>query len=368
MSPPTRSRVSRWVFVGALGVVFAAWFAGLVGAYVGTKLAERDDPVPRRPSTLGLAVASPRTDPLPAMDVPSAAGVIGPSVVAVQVDVDGQGTSGVSFGSGVVLTADGDILTNAHVVHDATTANVRLVGESEPRPAAVLAVDHGNDLALLHVDATGLVPATFAEPGAVRLGDQVLAVGFALDLDGDPTVTLGIVSALDRSLSTAEGALDGLLQTDASISSGNSGGPLVNSLGQVVGINTLVAVSQAGTAANSVGFAISTAELLPDIVALRGLARGEVVHEAYMGVKLVSRVDGGSGALVQAVESGSPADDAGIEAGDVVVAVDGDRVDGSAALVAVIRQHQPGSQVQLSVVHDGTPREVTVVLATRPGT
>ena len=133
----------------------------------------------------------------------------------------------------------------------------------------MLASDPANDLALLKVDASGLTPAVFADPATIAVGDEVVAIGYALDLDGDPTVSKGIISAVGRTMITDLGALDGLLQTDAAISSGNSGGPLVNALGEVVGINTAVYRGDATTAANNIGFAIGAAHVLPRVDDLR---------------------------------------------------------------------------------------------------
>ena len=176
----------------------------------------------------------------------------------------------------MITTSDGEILTNAHVVEDATEIRVRLSGETEPRPATLLAADAGNDLALLRIAGDDFVPATFADPDSMRIGDEVVAIGFALDLDGAPSVTRGIVSALDRTIVTSSGALDGLVQTDAAISSGNSGGPLVNALGEVVGINTAVARGDATVAATNIGFAISVGEAVPIVESLREQAEGEL--------------------------------------------------------------------------------------------
>ena len=157
----------------------------------------------------------------------------------------------------------------------------------------------------------------------------MIAIGFALGLDGDPSVTLGIVSALDRTIGTDGAFLDGLIQTDAAISSGNSGGALVNAAGEVVGINTAVARGSSTTAATNVGFAISVREALPVIEALRAQAEGTERPEAYLGVGLADRTDGGQGAVVTSVDPGTPAADAGVEVDDLVVAVDGATIDGS---------------------------------------
>ena len=342
------------------------WMSGLVGALIGVQWAERRSAPPRKPSTLGVGVVQPRDGELPRLDVEAIANDLAPSVVAVQSNFTRNGRAGESLGTGLIVTSDGEILTNAHVVGDATTVHVRLNGESEPRDAAVVVADPSRDLALLRVDVSGLSPATFAAPDDVRIGDEVLAIGYALDLDGDPTVTLGIVSSLDRTLVAESGALQGLIQTDAAVSSGNSGGPLVNALGHVVGLTTLASSSGVGSTANGLGFAISTSELLPSMEQLRAEAGGQTVVMGYLGVQLERRRDGGSGALVADVFAGSAADLAGIEVGDVVIAVDGDPITGQAGLIATIGHLAPGDHVEVSLVRDGTPLQVTAELDERP--
>ena len=346
-------------------MIVASWAAGLIGAYLGTNLAERRSDPPRRASTLGIVTAAPRASALPDLDVAAVAQTIGASVVAVQAVVDEPGRVGQSLGTGLVLTTDGEIITNAHVVRGAKEVNVRLAGETEPRRAAVIATDPGHDLALLRVDAQGLSPATFAAPGDVRVGDEVVAVGYALDLDGDPSVTLGIVSALDRSLEAEGEVLTGLIQTDAAISSGNSGGPLVNALGQVVGINTLIALTQQGSSANSLGFAINGTQVLARILVLRQPSDDTAAAIGFLGVGLSARRDGGSGALVAEVTEDSPAADAGIRVGDVVVAIDDVAIDGQASLVAAIRDRLPGDVVVVSLVRDGEALSVSATLGER---
>ena len=359
-----RSRRTRQSFLIALGVVVVAWAAGLLGAWMGVRLAERAPA--RTPSTLGLVRAEPREQPLPALDVFSAASAIGPSVVHVSAITSNGALVGASTGSGVVLTTDGEIITNAHVVSGAETVSVRLPGETEPREAAVVAVDETRDLALLHIDADSLVPAVFADPDDVRVGDDVVVVGFALDLDGDPSVTVGIVSALGRANANETTALKGLIQTDAPISSGNSGGPLVNSLGQVVGLVTFVALGDGTITANSLGFAISNAELLPAVEVLRAAAGGEGQLAGFLGVSLDERRDGGSGAVVTEVLAGLAADDAGLEVGDVIVAIDEVLVTGPASLIATIRNARPGDEVVLAIRRDGRDLTATATLAERP--
>ncbi|MEO5899075.1 MAG: trypsin-like peptidase domain-containing protein, partial [Ilumatobacteraceae bacterium] len=169
---------------------------------------------------------------------------------------------GESAGTGIVYDTNGYIVTNAHVVDGATSVSVTLAGETTARDATVVSVDADHDIAVLKVsDTTGLKPVTLAT-GTAAVGDQVIAVGNALALEGGMTVTQGIVSAVNRSIETEESSqLTGLIQTDAPISSGNSGGPLVNASGQVVGINTAVASSSSSVNAANIGFAIPAAQI-----------------------------------------------------------------------------------------------------------
>ena len=327
-------------------------------------------PAPRPTTSLSSGNIEPAVneassgDPHGPIDVNAVATAVAPSVVTISADVDGGFQTGEAVGTGVIVSEDGEIVTNAHVVSGATEIRVRLAGNTEPIVAELVAADPGNDLALLRIDVDKPLPAaTFANQDDIRIGDHVVAIGFALDLDGDPSVTLGIVSALDRTLSESqEIALDGLIQTDAAISSGNSGGPLVNAAGQVVGINTAVARSDAEIAASNVGFAISSGEVLQVLEQLRtGTAR----QEGFLGVNVAARSDGGQGAIVTAVEGGLPAADAGIQVGDVIVQVDESTITGDAALVAAVRDHSPGDEVSFVLLRDGERISLTVTLVSR---
>jgi putative serine protease PepD len=343
-----------------VGIV--AWLGGLGGALFGSQIADWLDDPPSRASDQPLDVAAPRPGFENRIDVAQVTTYVAPSTVTVSADVAG----GMSLGTGVIISSDGEILTNAHVVEGADEVRVRLAGESEPREVTVLATDRGNDLALLRMAGDGFAAATFADPDSVRIGDDVMAIGFALGLDGEPSVTLGIVSALDRSVGQDNLFLDGLIQTDAAISSGNSGGPLVNAAGEVVGINTAVARDTAVFTATNVGFAISVGEALPVVEALREQADGAVREEAFLGVGLEDRRDGGQGVIVTGVEPGTPAEDVGVALGDLIVAVDGAVTDGSSALIAAIRDKQPGDTVTVSIIRDTEALEFDVTLTDRP--
>jgi putative serine protease PepD len=287
------------------------------------------------------------------------------SVVTINSQVNDESGQGEASGTGVVLTSDGEILTNAHVVEGATKVSVRFAGETEPRTATVLASDPGNDLALLKIEATNLKPATFAQPGTIRIGDQVIAIGYALALDGGPSVTSGIISALKRTIITESGALNGLIQTDAAISSGNSGGPLVNLRGEVVGINTAVARSDVNQAATNIGFSISVDEIVPVLEQLRSQASGVARQEGFLGVGLAARTDGGQGAIITSVQPDSPASLAGIQEEDIVLSVDGEPIDGQAGLVAAIRDAAPGQTVEIEILRGATRLTVKATLVAR---
>ncbi|MBA3803398.1 MAG: trypsin-like peptidase domain-containing protein [Acidimicrobiia bacterium] len=224
--------------------------------------------------TLSSDGATSSSDGSPAADNTSFAGetldvggiveTVEPSVVAVTTRLQQQRgpfvTEGEGEGSGVIIDDQGHVLTNAHVVEGATEIAVIVAGEE--RRASLVAADASTDIAVLRLDDTsGLTPATIAE-GDIAVGDDVVAIGNALGLEGSPTVTRGIVSALDRSIETATGTLSGLIQTDAAISSGNSGGPLVDASGQVIGINTAVAASGVNVQASNIGFAIPIEDAL----------------------------------------------------------------------------------------------------------
>ncbi len=366
-APRGRSGATRrnWAVVVAVGVV--AWTAALTGALVGNQLSDWIDSPPRSASDEPINVSDPSGPIEGRLDVAKVIDHMAASVVTISADVDSQFGLGQSTGTGVIISSDGEILTNAHVVEGATEIRVRLAGETEPREARLLASDPGNDLALLRMSGDDFDAAVFADPDSVRIGDEVLAIGFALGLDGDPSVTLGIVSALDRVIGTEGAFLNGLIQTDAAISSGNSGGPLVNARGEVVGINTAVARDTATSAATNVGFAISAGEALPVIEALRAQSGGTPRTEGYLGVELGERRDGGQGAIITAVQDDTPAAEAGIEADDLVVAADGSAIDGATGLIATIRDLGPGDSTTLTILRDGEPIEITVTLVERPG-
>jgi S1-C subfamily serine protease len=287
----------------------------------------------------------------------------------VRIDVQSGFRAGA--GSGFVISPDGVIVTNAHVVDGADEVVVTL-DDGDQEDATVLGADTSFDLAVLKIERTDLPVASLGSSDELQVGDAVIAIGSALGLEGGsgPSVTSGIVSALDRSIGTEiDTVLQNVIQTDAAINPGNSGGPLLDTRGRVVGINT--AIANPGSS-NNVGFAISIDSARPVIDALR---EGRTPEIAFLGVsaetvtpQLAEQRDLGVdvGAYVRSVEANSPAEAAGIETGDVIVEVDGTAVTRAEEVVGAIRRHAPGDEVSVTVDRDGRTRTFDIVLGERP--
>jgi putative serine protease PepD len=313
-----------------------------------------------------------------APDWKAVAAAVEPSVVAVQ--VSGQGGSG--EGSGVVLNKDGSILTNNHVVAGASTVNVVLY-DGRGYEARVVGTDPSTDLAVIKIEnpPSNLKPSTLGRSSAVKVGDHVMALGNPLGLAG--TVTTGIVSALDRPVTTqaessdapggGETVVTNAIQTDAAINPGNSGGALVDAQGRVVGINSSIASlgnSSLGGQAGSIGLGfaipIDEAKYVAD-----QLADGGTVDHAWLGVRPTDgqvTVEGAEreAAVLSTVEGDSPAQKAGLERGDAIIGVDGEKVNSAISLVGQLRERRPGTEVTLQVVRDGKAQDIKATLGTRP--
>ena len=277
----------------------------------------------------------------------TAAEIIRPSVV--QLDL-GQG-----LGTGVIIDANGTILTAAHVVDNASSVQVTFFDGSSAE-GTVVGTHAETDVAVVSVDPTGrnLVPAALAEGDNVRVGQIAVAVGSPFGFD--QTVTAGIISAVDR---LVPGSQASFVQTDAPINPGNSGGPLINLSGEVVGINDLI-FTESGSSAG-VGFAISID--LAVIIADQ-LLDGVEPRFALLGVSTSPAADGERGALVQDVQDDSAADNAGLEEGDIIISLNGVDTRGTSDLRAQILDQAPGSELAVTVLRDGEQVELTAILGT----
>ena len=309
-----------------------------------------------------------------ALDIRAVLRKVQPSVVAIETGLVNQaGVFGRGAGTGVIISEDGLVLTNNHVIESADSIMVRLFDGRE-LPADLVGSSPADDVALVHIrDVSGLTPADLGASSELVVGDEVVAIGNALDLEGTPTVTRGIVSALNRSISSGSESLDNLIQTDAAINPGNSGGPLVNADGQVVGINTAII-----DGAQNLGFAIAIDAIKPLIEDIQN-GGGDVRGLAFLGVSSVqvSELDAAtldnfgitsdSGAVIVSITPGSAAEDLGLEEGDVVTSVDGQAVTTPDDLGQSIRSHEPGDEITVEWQRDGETQTGTATLGSRAG-
>ena len=263
-------------------------------------------------------------------------------------------------GSGWVYDTSGHIVTNDHVVANATSISV-MFSDGSKYSAKVVGTDASTDLAVLKVSAPSskLHPLTLGDSSKLAVGDGVVAIGAPFGLD--ETVTTGIVSALDRDISSTNNfTISGAIQTDAAINHGNSGGPLLNMSGQVVGITTQIESDSGGN--EGVGFAVPSNTI--STVASK-LVSGQTVQHAYLGV-FVQTPANRSGAEVAQVKSGSPAADAGLKAGDVITSFGGETIQSPDDLTAAVAAKAPGNKVSVTYVRNGTTKTTQVTIGTRP--
>ena len=363
--PPTVQRSSgRGRFAAAVvaASLVAGGGAGLGGAAAWDAVQDEGTGTSPTVGTQAQGTAQVAASDSPATEgsVEAVAGKVLPSVV--KIDVAGEGGSG--SGSGIVLSSDGQILTNEHVVEVAEGGGELRVsfGDGSSTEAEILGTDPLTDTALIQAaDVSGLTPATIGTSGDLDVGQGVVAVGSPFGLES--TVTSGIVSALDRPVdvgSDDEGnaTVYPAIQTDAAINPGNSGGPLVDLAGNVVGINSSIRTASSGGESGSIGlgFAIPIDEVMPIV---EQMANGETPTHARLGVTVSDALDG---AQVEEVTDGSTADDAGIAAGDVVTRIDDRRILGADSLVATIRSYRPGDTVTVTHVRDGEELTAELVL------
>ena len=280
-------------------------------------------------------------------------------------DTHGNGQINKSIGSGVVISSDGYIITNNHVVENASKIRVTFVGEKEYE-AEIIGTDPRTDVALIKIDADGLPSIEIADSDVIRVGDQVMAIGNPFGVG--QTVTLGIISALGRTIGLID--YEDLIQTDASINPGNSGGALVNMRGQLVGMNAAILSRSGGS--QGIGFAIPTAMAMRIVDALK--TEGEV-KRAYLGVlpQAVDQamanyygLDKPQGVLVAQVNEDTPAEKAGLRDGDIILSVDDKDIKNPSNLRNTISLSEVGQKVRLHIIRDGKKKDVSVKLEAFP--
>lgn len=371
-APEARARRPRWAPMAATATA-AALLASLATAGLTGAFTPEDAATAPSVATLGQQESS--TVPVSGStadqpDWEAVAAAVRPSVVAIDV----RTAAGEGKGSGVLLDTKGNILTNDHVVGDAADGGLQVtLADGRVFEATLVGTDPATDLAVIRLvdPPKDLSPAVLGDSDDVAVGEAVMAVGNPLGLDS--TATTGIVSALDRPVSTSDGqsetVVTNAIQIDAAVNPGNSGGPLFDASGEVIGITSSIASLSNGSSAGSIGLGFAIPSNLADRIAAELLADGSAEH-AFLGVSLsdgTATADGTTrrGAVVEQVTAGSPAAEAELQAGDVIVAVGSDPVNGAESLTAFVRELAAGQEVTLTVVRDGRPTEVHVTLATR---
>jgi putative serine protease PepD len=351
----------------------AALAVGAAGGAAGYSLADRGGGASASGTTAATAAAQPTANATKNLSINQIYDQAGPGVVDITVATSsssgssggfpfgggGGGSTATAEGSGFVYDAAGHIVTNNHVVEGETSIKVEF-SNGKTYDATLVGTDPSTDLAVLKVDAPAsqLHPLSLASSSGVEVGDGVVAIGSPFGLS--ETVTAGIVSAVNRQIDSPSGAtIPGAIQTDAAINHGNSGGPLLDFSGKVVGVNAQIESDSGDNA--GVGFAIPS-DTVKSVVSQ--IVSGGQVQHAYLGVSIED--SNGQGAAVQQVQSGSPAANAGLAAGDVITAVDGDSVRDAASLTAAVAGRSPGDKVTLTYTRNGSTKTASVVLGTRP--
>jgi putative serine protease PepD len=362
----------------------AALFGGIIGGAVGWATRGTATPtgsvtIMQGSSTPGAAILASGTS------IPSLVKAVSPAVVSIDVK---SAFEGEDEGTGMIISPNGLVVTNNHVIASAVggdaTITVTRTGTTQVLSATLLGTNATDDVALLRIDGASHLPAvTFGNSSRLEVGDGVVAIGNALGLAaGTPTVTQGIVSALGRTVtagsesSTSTETLYGMIQTDAAINPGNSGGPLIDSSGQVIGMNTAVAgATSNGENAQNIGFAIPASRIETLIPTLLRGSTTPTRKGGFMGVfiesvtkPLATQLDlsVSSGSYVEGVQPGLPAQNAGIEVGDVIVEINSTTITSNADVSSVMRTVKPGQTIQVGIVRGTQHLTIPVTVIAPP--
>jgi S1-C subfamily serine protease len=381
-APPKRGR-------GIVLVLVAALIAALIGIGIGSRLGRDTTPTPVAASTPAIVPSPAATVPTPApstgatptpatggatADSAAVAAKVTPGIVDINTKLSYQ--SAAAAGTGMVLTSSGEILTNNHVVSGATTISVTIPSTGRTYSATVVGTDPTEDVAVLQLQgASGLKTIPLGDSSTVKAGDSVVAMGNAGGVGGAPSVVTGTVRAIGQTITASDvgGAnaetLNGLIETNAPIAPGDSGGPLANASGQVVGMDTAASSARRFNAGATVSFAIPINHALSiakQITAGQASATVHIGLPAFLGIALSGNATG-SGAVITGVASGTPAEAAGLTAGDTITAVNGTSVTSAESLTTVMRTHRPGDKVTVTWTDQaGAGHSAKVTLGTGP--
>ncbi len=381
-APPVRRKKRRGITIFLVcmlvlavlsGAVTALWYNGVFDrydSYGDDRFEHRDDPGYYESDSHGETTIKrlPNTDQVKlryneghgeVLTIQEIYQKVNPSTVTV---LTGMDDGSAMVGTGVIFTADGYVLTNAHVIAGGSECYV-VLDTGEDYRARLLGLDEEKDLAVIKIDASGLPAAEFGDSDALSVGDPVYAIGNPLGVELRGTLTDGIVSAINRDVAV-DGVTMTLIQTNAALNNGNSGGPLINVYGQVVGINTMKMGSSSTTSVEGLGFAIpisSTAYMINDLIAY-GEIRGEVMIGISVQTTPVTLDSGETALRVVEVTPGSPGDEAGIQKEDLLLTADGETLTKSTDLLRVRRRHEAGETLTLTYERGGKRYTAEVVL------
>ena len=342
----TELRIRKSIVARMLSLLAAAVLGGLVAAGA-VVLLDEDAAAPAASTTTTVTNSSARTASSNA--IAELYERAAPAVVEIQ--------AGNASGTGFVIDAEGHVVTNEHVVSDNETVEIRFADDGEEQ-GRVIATDPSTDLAVIQVDLAGhdVTPVKLGSSGDAQVGDSVYAIGNPFGLER--SITAGIVSAVDRSITAPNNfTINGVIQTDAPVNRGNSGGPLLNTSGEVIGVVSQIQSESGGNV--GIGYAVPS-DTVRTVVAQ--LLKGGEIERAYLGVRLAETDDG----VRLEVLPGEPAADAGLQNGDLVLEVGGKAVDSADDVQGAVSAKQPGDKLEVTVRRGSDERKVTVTLGTRP--
>ncbi len=396
MPPPPAPRPAwgRWL---AAGTIAATIFAGAFGVGIGLTMARylhssSQTPVASAPqhsepasSTAPISAVNPSTNHNGTINAQAIAAKVDPALVDINTVVQTATSTGAASGTGMIITSSGEVLTNNHVVDQSISISVTIAGHAGSYKAHVIGVSPTADVALIQIEGvSGLPTVTFADSSSVKVGDPVVALGNALGQGGTPALTQGQVTAVDQTITASEGSgrsetLTGMIQSDAGISPGDSGGALVNSAGQVIGMITAGEAQGFRTTVSPIGYAVNTNSALTVVNEIRaGQASADVIigPVGYIGVQIrdlnpqlaaQAGLSITSGALVWAVQAGSPAEQAGMTRLSVITKIGSTSVDSSASLGNALHAYKPGANVAVTWIDQGGASHTkTLTLTTGP--
>jgi S1-C subfamily serine protease len=373
-----RRHLPRWLAAGAIVAAIAATGLG-TGFAAGPSTTKST-------TTSSTAVGVSTRE----VDVSAITDAVDPAVVDITATLGFE--NGKAAGTGMVLTSSGEVLTNNHVIEGATSIKVDLNAGNDTRTvdAEVIGVDPTDDIALLQLQhVSGLPTVTIGDSSTIAVGDKIVAIGNALDLPGPPRVTQGSIDAVRRTITVDDGRggaerLTDVIQIDAELSPGNSGGPLVDAEARVIGLNSAAELTNSEDSSSTTGFAIPinrAMTIVHQIESGREDDKVQVGPTAFLGVQIQDvgpnrsgdpfddrgNLPVDSGALVRGVDSDAPAANAGIESGDIITAVSGKTVSSASALTQMVRVHDPGDTITIDWIDSsGSHRHANVKLATGP--